>query len=57
VKVKIRPPAEMEIVFSMNAEEITELYEATRPGRRTRRQQQVLEHLGDLVLEAGSPAT
>lgn len=52
MEVKIRPPAELEIVLSLARDEVDDLVEATRPGRRTKAHQRILERFGDCLRSA-----
>lgn len=54
MKVHTRPPQEVEVVVTMTRDELQQFYNATRPGRRTRAEQRMLEQFGDLLVE-GSP--
>lgn len=50
IEVYVAPPKDREIMIRCGMQTMAEIYEATRPGRRTRKQQQTLEALGDAIL-------
>lgn len=52
MEVKVRPPAEIELVISLGRDELDVLVEATRNKRRTKAQAMMLERLGDCLAQA-----
>lgn len=52
MRVKTQPVAERTVTLDATMEELQELYDATRKGRRTRGQEAALLMFGDALLEA-----